>query len=36
MSEVFYVNGKRLGNDKLSDMEQVALNEFFKEYKKQK
>ena len=30
---VFYVNHKRLGHDKLSDMEKVALNEFIKEYK---
>lgn len=30
---VFFVNHKRLGHDKLSDMEKVALNEFIKEYK---
>lgn len=30
---VFFVNHKRLGHDKLSDMETTALNEFIKEYK---
>lgn len=30
---VFYVNHKRLGHDKLSEMETTALNEFIKEFK---
>lgn len=30
---IFYVNHKRLGHDKLSDMEITALNEFIKEFK---
>lgn len=30
---IFYINHKRLGHDKLSDMEKTALNEFIKEYK---
>lgn len=32
-SGIWYVNHKRLGHDKLSDMEISALNEFIKEYK---
>ena len=30
---VFYINGKRLGHDILSDLEKQVLNEFIKEYK---
>ncbi|CAA7196715.1 hypothetical protein CHRY9293_02790 [Chryseobacterium potabilaquae] len=30
---IFYINGKRLGQEPLSEFEQVALNEFIKEYK---
>ncbi len=30
---IFYINGKRLGTDQLSQMETVAINEFIKEYK---
>lgn len=30
---VFYINGKRLGHDILSDLERVTLNEFIREYK---
>lgn len=30
---IFYVNGKRLGHDLLTDTEKVALNNFIKEYK---
>lgn len=33
ISGIFYINGKRLGTDILSDMEKIALNEFIKEYK---
>lgn len=32
-SGIWYVNHKRLGHDKLSEMETTALNEFIKEYK---
>lgn len=32
---VWYVNHKRLGHDKLSDLEITALNEFIKEFKNQ-
>ncbi|WP_288435290.1 hypothetical protein [uncultured Chryseobacterium sp.] len=30
---IWYINYKRLGHDKLSEMEQSALNEFIKEFK---
>lgn len=30
---IFYINGKRLGHDILSDLEKQVLNEFIKEYK---
>lgn len=30
---IFYVNGKRLGYDTLTEMEIQMLNEFFKEFK---
>lgn len=30
---IFYVNGKRLGHDLLTDSEKDALNNFIKEYK---
>lgn len=30
---IFYVNGKRLGYDILTEMELQMINEFFKEYK---
>ncbi len=30
---IFYVNGKRLGYDNLTEFEIIALNEFIKEYK---
>lgn len=30
---IFYVNGKRLGHDILSQAEIMVLNEFIKEYK---
>lgn len=32
---VWYINHKRLGHDRLSEMEITALNEFIKEYKNQ-
>lgn len=31
---VYYINGKRLGHDILSEAEKVFLNEFIKELKK--
>lgn len=31
---VWYINGKRLGHDVLSEMEKQMLNEFIKEFKK--
>ena len=30
---IFYINGKRLGHDVLSDPEIITLNEFIKKYK---
>lgn len=30
---IFYINGKRLGHDILSELEIMTLNEFIKEYK---
>ena len=30
---VFYINGKRLGHDDLSEAEKNFINEFFKEFK---
>ena len=30
---IFYINGKRLGHDILSQAETMVLNEFIKEYK---
>jgi hypothetical protein len=33
---IWYVNHKRLGHDKLSEMETTALNEFIKEFKQSK
>jgi hypothetical protein len=30
---IFYINGKRLGHDILSDLEILTLNEFLKEHK---
>ena len=30
---IFYINGKRLGHDLLSDLERQILNDFIKEYK---
>jgi hypothetical protein len=30
---IFYVNGKRLGHDVLTETEVTVLNEFIKEYK---
>lgn len=30
---IFYINGKRLGHDNLSELEKQVLNEFIKEYK---
>lgn len=32
---IFYINGKRLGHDKLSNTELQTLNEVIKELKKQ-
>ena len=33
IGRVFYITGKRLGHDILSDLEKQVLNEFIKEYK---
>ena len=33
---IFYINGKRLGHDILSEAEKRAINEFIKEYKQNK
>lgn len=30
---IFYINGKRLGHDILSDLERQILNDFIKKYK---
>lgn len=30
---IYYINGKRLGHDLLSDLEKQILNDFIKEYK---
>ena len=30
---IYYINGKRLGHDPLSDLERQILNEFIKDYK---
>ena len=30
---IYYINGKRLGHDILSDLEKQILNDFIKEYK---
>ncbi|MBP1165097.1 hypothetical protein [Chryseobacterium sediminis] len=30
---IFYINGKRLGHDTLTEMEMQVLNEFIKEFK---
>lgn len=32
---IYYINGKRLGHDTLTEMEIMMLNEFIKEYKEQ-
>lgn len=33
---IFYINGKRLGHDILSEAEKSAINEFIREYKQNK
>lgn len=30
---IFYINGKRLGHDILSELEEATLNDFIKKYK---
>ena len=30
---IYYINGKRLGHDLLSDLEKQILNDFIKDYK---
>ncbi len=32
-SGIFYVNGKRRGSEKFSELETIAFNEYFKELK---